>query len=77
MAGEIPTPKLMDEELRLAKEKRELISRVTLEIESILIKEDMTLGDLLEIFSLFTGRANDVFAKTKIKQIKEAYERHN
>jgi len=67
------TPKLLDEEARLNKEKRELISRVTLEIEQILLREDMTVGDLLEIFGLFTSRANSVFEKIKIKKIKEDY----
>lgn len=70
----IATPKLLDEEKRLAQIQRQKISRVTLEIEKILLKEDMTVGDLLEIFGLFTGRANSVFEKTKIKTIKESYE---
>ena len=69
----IPTPKLLDEEARLAAERRALISRATLEIEAILLREDMTVGDLLEIFGLFTGRANSVFEKIKIKEIKEKY----
>ena len=75
MEDKIPTatPKLLDEEMRLAAEKRALISRVTLEIEKILLREDMTVGDLLEIFGLFTSRANSVFEKTKIKTIKETY----
>lgn len=70
------TTKLLDEEARLAKEQREKISRVTLEFEQILLREEMTVGDLLEIFGLFTGRANDIFSKTKIKTIKESYERN-
>jgi len=68
------TPKLLDEEESNATKQRELISRVTLEIEAILLREDMTLGDLLEIVGLFTSRANRVFEKTKIKKIKESYE---
>ena len=71
----IPTPKLLDEEARLAQEKRALMSRVTLEIEKILLREDLTVGDLLEIFGLFTGRANSLFERIKIKTIKENYER--
>ena len=69
----IPTPKLLDEEARTAVEHRALMSRITLEIEEILLREDMTIGDLLEIFGLFTNRANSVFEKTKIKTIKEKY----
>ena len=76
MEDKIPTAttKLLDEEARLAAEKRALISKVTLEIEQILLREDLTVGDLLEIFALFTGRANSVFEKIKIKTIKENYE---
>ena len=74
MEDNIPTAKLLDEEARLVAEKRALISRVTLEIEEILLREDMSVGDLLEIFALFTGRANSVFEKIKIKTIKKDYE---
>jgi len=71
---EIPTPKLLDEEMELAQKKREQIQRVTLEIESILLREDMTVGDLLEIFGMFTNRANRLFENIKIKQTKNNYE---
>ena len=76
MEDKIPTAttKLLDEEARLAAEKRALISKVTLEIEQILLREDLTVGDLLEIFGLFAGRANSIFEKIKIKTIKENYE---
>lgn len=74
MNTDIPTPKLLDEEARLAQEKRDLISRVTLEIEAILLREDMTVGDLLEVFNLFTSRANKMFENIKIKQTKQNYE---
>ncbi len=75
MAGEqsTKTPELLDEEARQVAEHRALISRTTLEIEDILLRENMTLGDLLEIFGLFTSRANSLFEKTKIKTIKENY----
>ena len=69
----IPTPKLLDEEAKIEAERRARISRITLEIEQILLREDMTVGDLLEIFGLFTNRANSVFEKIKIKTIKEKY----
>mgnify|MGYP001592370604 FL=1 len=76
MEDKIPTAttKLLDEEARLAAEKRALISKVTLEIEQILLREDLTVGDLLEIFGLFAGRTNSIFEKIKIKTIKENYE---
>lgn len=68
---EIPTPKLLDEEAHLAQEHRDAISRVTLEIEAILLRESMTVGDLMEIFGLFTGRANKFFENITIKTIKD------
>ena len=70
----IPTPKLLDEEAKLEAERRVWVSRIALEIEEILLREDMTMGDLLEVFGLFTSRANSVFERTKIKTIKEKYE---
>lgn len=70
-AIEVPTPKLLDEEARIAQEKRALISKVTLEIDNILIREDLTVGDLLEIFNLFVGRANKMFENITIKQTKD------
>ncbi len=73
MAGEIPTPKLLDEEARQEKERREKLGRIALEIEQIFLREDMSVGDLLEVFGLFTGRANSVFERIKIKKIKEEY----
>lgn len=68
---DIQTPKLLDEEKKMAQEKRDQISRVTLEIESIFLRENMTVGDLLEIFGLFTGRANRMFENITIKQTKD------
>jgi hypothetical protein len=75
MADSIPTPQLLDEEARLAAEQRARISRVTHEVEDIFLREDMTMGDLLEVFGLLTGRANDVFSRTKIVTIKQNHER--
>lgn len=74
MAGEIPTPKLMDEETRLTALHRERIAAVTKQVEDIFLLENMTMGDMLEVFGLFTARANSVFEKTTIKKIKESYE---
>ncbi|MEX2053936.1 MAG: hypothetical protein WD883_00050 [Candidatus Colwellbacteria bacterium] len=69
----LPTPKLLDEEARLASEKRALISKVTLEVEAVFLREDMDMGDLLEVFGLLTNRANEVFSLIKIKTIKEKH----
>lgn len=68
-----PTAKLMDEEVKTEADKRATISKVTLEIEQILLRENMTMGDFLEIVGLFTNRANRVFSLKTIKEINETY----
>jgi len=65
---------LADEERRQIETHRLLIGRVTKEIEEILFRENFTMGDLLEIFGLFTERANKVFAQKSISEIKKSYE---
>ena len=70
----ISTPKLLDEEARIASERRALISRITMEIEAILIREDFTMGELAEIMDLFNSRAHFIFSQTKIKDVKDKYD---
>lgn len=86
MAGEIEikkteipsaTAKLLDEEKRLETERRAKIGRITLEVEAILLREDLTMGELGEVMDLFNARAQDVFSRTKIKHIKDSYDRPN
>ena len=69
------TIKLLDNEVSIAQAHRDKISRATLEVEQIFLREDLTVGDLLEIFGLFTERANKVFAGITIKEVKEKYDR--
>ena len=71
------TAKLMDNEAMTIAQKRATISRVTLEIEQILLREDMSMGDLAEIMDMFNSRAHSVFSLTKIKDLKQTYERGN
>lgn len=71
---ELPTPKLLDDEAKNAAEHRALLGKVALEIEGILIRENLNVGDFLEIVGLFTGRANSIFEKTKMSDIKKKYE---
>ena len=73
----LPTAKLMDEETKTIAQKRATISRVTLEIEQILLREDMTMGDLAEVMDLFNARAHSVFSLTKIKDLKNSYGTNN
>lgn len=63
----------MDEEARLAIKHRELISRVISEVEKILLKEELNMGDFMEVVGVFVERSNQVFAKIKIKTIKNDY----
>ena len=75
--SEIPagTIVLLDQEKKAAEAHRDKISRVTLEVEKLLLENHLNVGDLLEIFGLFTDRANKVFAGITIKEVKETYER--
>ena len=73
----VGSTKLLDEEVRLAQLHREKISRITIEIEKRALEEELTMGDLLEIFGMFTARANKVFESITLKKIKEDYERPN
>jgi hypothetical protein len=68
---------LLDEEVALAKAHREKISRITLAIEEMFLKEELTMGDLLEIFGMFTARANKVFESITLNKIKDDYDRPN
>ena len=71
------TPKLLDEEAKIEAARRAKISRVTLEVEKIFLREDLTMGELGEVMDLFNARAHTVFSKTKVKDIKKLYERPN
>lgn len=73
----LKTAALLDEEARQQKEHHDKISRVTLELEKIFLREQLTMGDVMEIQDLFNSRANRVFSETKISHIKETYERHH
>jgi len=73
----IATEKLMDEEVRQEAEHRAKIGKVTLEVEAIFLREGLTMGDFLEILGMFTSRANSVFEKTRMLEIKQSYERYN
>lgn len=69
------TEKLLNEEARIENERRDTISKVTHELEEIFLREDMTMGDILEVMNLFNFRASKVFSQTKIKYVKEQYDR--
>ncbi len=75
-ASDISSPKLLDEEAKVAAKRRALISRVTLEIEKILLREDFTMGELGEVMDMFNSRAHSVFSKTKLKDVKKSYDRN-
>ena len=64
---------LLDEEAKIAMEKRALISRITLEVDEILLRENFTMGDWAEIADLINARSIKHFSQIKIKTIKENY----
>jgi len=64
---------LLDEEAKIAMEKRALISRITLEVDEILLRENFTMGDWAEIADLINARSIKYFSQIKIKTIKENY----
>jgi len=78
MEDNIPvgTSKLADNEQETAANRIERIGRVTKEVEVIFLREDLTMGDLAEVMDLFNARAHSVFSRTKIKEVKESYERN-
>lgn len=69
----VHTPSLFNQEEQQELERRAKISKVTIEFENMLLRENMTMGDMLEIFGLLTARANNVFSKITIKKIQEDY----
>ena len=74
---EIPIPKALEEENKQVLERRDLIRKVTLEVEKIFIDNNFTMGELGEVMNLFNSRAHSVFSKTKIKNVKHQYDRLN
>lgn len=73
--GGMKTPQLLDIEKKNEMERQARIGRVTLEIEQILLREDFTMGELAEVLDLFNARAHSVFSRTKLKEVKESYDR--
>lgn len=71
------TPELMDIETENIAKRRHTLSKIALEIEEIFLREDLTMGELTEVMDLFNARAQRVFSNTKLKFIKETYDRQN
>lgn len=64
--------KEMVENLRKHTEK---ISRVTLAIEKILIKEDCRMNDWMEVVEKFNDRNSYVMPRLKVKEVKELHDK--
>ena len=75
MEDSIPTPRLLEEEKRTADERRELVSKTALAVESVLLSADLTMGEWAEVADLINARSIKYFSTIKIKTIKENYER--
>lgn len=75
----LKTEQLADEELRMAeqskKEHAEMISRLVLGIEAVLVKEGATWGDWHEVIGLFNQRAEQVVPLLKISALKERFDK--
>ena len=69
------TANLMDEELKQVTEKQLQLGRVAHEIEDIVLRENLTMQELAQVFDLFNARVHSVISKMKVKDIKETYER--
>lgn len=73
------TADLQDEEVRMAeqskKEHADLISRLVLGIESVLVKEGATWGDWHEVIGLFNQRAEQVVPLIKIEALKKRFDK--
>lgn len=75
--NKIPEPKALEEENKQVLERRELIHKITLEVEKIFTDNDLTMGELGEVMDMFNARAHSVFSQTKIKNVKHQYDRLN
>jgi hypothetical protein len=73
----LKTKELMDIERQMLLEHQAKIGKISLEIEKIFLENNLTMGDLSEVMDLFNARAQSVFSKTYLRNIKESYERNN
>ena len=65
----------MQEEMKRRQGHAEKLSRITREIEDILIREDMSWNDWYEVVGLLGKRTSDVVGPMKVKTINEMYAR--
>lgn len=79
MTGVIPKGSIeqLDKETADVLARQATIRKVALEIEVILLREDFTMGELGEVLDLFNTRAHSVFSKTKLKKVKDDFDRPN
>lgn len=69
------TTELLDMEATLAAARHKALRDLALSIEELLLIADLTMGELTEVMDMFNARAQAVFSKTKLSEIKEKYER--
>lgn len=69
------TAVLMDNEAEQIAQHRQKITRITLALEEMLLKDDCTMGDLAEVMDLMNSRAHAVFSRVKISEVKSQYQR--
>lgn len=71
------TDQLLDNEAANIAARRATIAAVTLEVEAIFLREELTMGELSEVLDLFNARAHSVFTNTKLSVIKDTYDRRD
>ena len=68
------TVELLDLGAKEAMRRQTLLAGIAKEIEKIFLREDLTMGELTEVMDLFNARAQAIFSRTKIKDIKKQYD---
>jgi hypothetical protein len=71
--GQMSTSKLLEEERRLEIARRIGMGKLVLEIEEKFIAAGSTMGDVMEVFSMLTERANRVMSNIPLDKIKNDF----
>lgn len=74
MSDQHPSVKLNDEEVRQIAERKKIISELTLEIEALLIRENVTFVEWQQICANFMDRQMSIAEKLTFKEAKERFD---
>ena len=73
--NELKTEELEKNARQVEEIHRQKMGRIAQEVEKIFLREDLTMGEMAEVMDLFNSRAHAVFSDTKLKKIRDDYER--